>query len=67
MALANAIVTVPINPDFASLNLAQAVILFAYEWSKHSDLAVPPAKEAEDPAPMASWKGSSYIWRPHWS
>jgi tRNA/rRNA methyltransferase len=51
VALANAIVTVPINPDFASLNLAQAVILFAYEWSKHSDLAIPPAKEAEDTAP----------------
>src|SRR5688500_7657251 len=37
VALANAIVTVPINPEFASLNLAQAVILLAYEWSKHSD------------------------------
>jgi len=30
VALANAIVTVPINPDFGSLNLAQAVILLAY-------------------------------------
>ena len=35
VALAHAIVTVPINPAFASLNLAQAVILLAYEWSKH--------------------------------
>ena len=34
VALANAIVTVPINPEFGSLNLAQAVILLAYEWSK---------------------------------
>ncbi|MBW8783867.1 MAG: GIY-YIG nuclease family protein, partial [Novosphingobium sp.] len=34
VALARAIVTVPINPAFASLNLAQAVILCAYEWSK---------------------------------
>ena len=42
VALANAIVTVPINPDFGSLNLAQAVILLAYEWSKTGDLAVPP-------------------------
>src|SRR5690606_6986548 len=33
VALARAIVTVPINPDFGSLNLAQAVILCAYEWS----------------------------------
>jgi len=50
VALANAIVTVPINPDFASLNLAQAVILLAYEWSKRSELAVPPARELEPPA-----------------
>jgi tRNA/rRNA methyltransferase len=47
VALADAIVTVPINPDFASLNLAQAVILLAYEWSRHTSLAQPPAKELE--------------------
>jgi tRNA/rRNA methyltransferase len=50
VALANAIVTVPINPEFASLNLAQAVILLAYEWSKQGSLAVPPAKELEPAA-----------------
>lgn len=50
VALANMIVTVPINPDFGSLNLAQAVILLAYEWSKTSALAVPPAKELEPAA-----------------
>ena len=53
VALANAVVTVPINPEFGSLNLAQAVVLLAYEWSKHSDLAVPPAKVAETPASQA--------------
>jgi tRNA/rRNA methyltransferase len=41
VAIAGKIVTVPVNPDFTSLNLAQAVILIAYEWSKHEDLAVP--------------------------
>ena len=51
VALANAIVTVPINPSFGSLNLAQAVILLAYEWSKRSALAQPTAKEPEPPAP----------------
>jgi len=50
VALANAIVTVPINPEFGSLNLAQAVILLAYEWSKHSALAQPTAKDVEPPA-----------------
>lgn len=57
VALANAIVTVPINPDFGSLNLAQAVILLAYEWSKTADLAVPPAKELEAPAPHGEVEG----------
>jgi tRNA/rRNA methyltransferase len=34
VALADRIVTFPINPAFASLNLAQAVALLAYEWFK---------------------------------
>ena len=57
VALANAIVTVPINPEFASLNLAQAVILLAYEWSKRSALAQPPAKDLEAPAPHRELDG----------
>lgn len=32
VALANEIVTLPVNPDFASLNIAQAVLVCAYEW-----------------------------------
>ncbi len=31
---ANAIVSVPTNPDFASLNLAQCVLLMGYEWMR---------------------------------
>ncbi|MFN4204427.1 MAG: RNA methyltransferase [Tabrizicola sp.] len=31
---ANAIVTVPVNPDFPSLNLAQCVLLMGYEWQR---------------------------------
>src|SRR5213080_4726564 len=34
VALANRIVTFPVNPGFASLNLAQAVAIVAYEWFK---------------------------------
>jgi tRNA/rRNA methyltransferase len=34
VALADAIVTLPVNPAFASLNLAQAVVIVAYEWFK---------------------------------
>jgi tRNA/rRNA methyltransferase len=57
VALANAIVTVPINPEFASLNLAQAVILLAYEWSKRAELAQPTAKGLEPPAPHGEIEG----------
>ena len=36
VALANRIVTFPVNPGFASLNLAQAVLLVGYEWFKRA-------------------------------
>ncbi|HET7604948.1 MAG TPA: RNA methyltransferase [Sphingomicrobium sp.] len=57
VALANAIVTVPINPEFGSLNLAQAVILLAYEWSRRAGLAQPPVKALEALAPHAEVEG----------
>ena len=57
VALARTIVTVPINPQFGSLNLAQAVILVAYEWSKHQSLESPPATELDPPAPQEEWEG----------
>ncbi|VAV98408.1 tRNA (cytidine(32)/uridine(32)-2'-O)-methyltransferase [hydrothermal vent metagenome] len=52
--LARKIITVPINPDFGSLNLAQAVILVAYELSKLGDGTVQPTieKQASRPAPQ---------------
>jgi tRNA/rRNA methyltransferase len=34
VALADHIITLPVNPAFASLNLAQAVVIIAYEWFK---------------------------------
>lgn len=49
VAIAGKIVTVPVNPDFRSLNLAQAVILLAYEWSKLEALAVPTEGEPAEP------------------
>jgi tRNA/rRNA methyltransferase len=52
VALARTILTVPVNPAFGSLNLAQAVILAAYEWSKGEALAQPPAIDLEPPAPQ---------------
>lgn len=34
VAVANAIITLPVNPEFPSLNLAQCVLLLAYEWRR---------------------------------
>lgn len=36
VANADALVMAPVNPNFASLNLAQAVLLLSYEWMKQS-------------------------------
>lgn len=41
VARANAIVTVPVNPDFPSLNVAQAVLLVGYEWIRQSAVQPP--------------------------
>lgn len=57
VALARAILTVPINPAFGSLNLAQAVILCAYEWSKGVGLVQPTQEELLPPAPQAELEG----------
>lgn len=57
VALARAIVTVPINPAFGSLNLAQAVILCAYEWSKTRPLVQPTSENLLPPAPQAELEG----------
>ncbi len=42
---ANAIVTVPVNPLFASLNLAQAVLLMSYEWGRQATDTPPEVME----------------------
>jgi tRNA/rRNA methyltransferase len=57
VALARAILTVPINPEFASLNLAQAVILCAYEWSKQVGLEQPTVEDLLPPAPQDELDG----------
>ena len=57
VAIARSIVTVPINPEFGSLNLAQAVILVAYEWSKGVALAQPTDTELPQPAPQEELDG----------
>ena len=78
VALADRIVTLPVNPAFASLNLAQAVMIIAYEWFKlATGGALPFAMPVEVAAGgqaaaagllrharAASWKRSSFSARP---
>jgi tRNA/rRNA methyltransferase len=47
VALANRIVTFPVNPAFASLNLAQAVLLMGYEWFKLATANALPYAQTE--------------------
>ena len=45
LVLANVIVTVPVNPDFFSLNLAQCVLLLGYEWRRQTEVVVAEVME----------------------
>lgn len=45
IARANAIVSVPVNPEFPSLNLAQCVLLVGYEWQRQTAGGVPEQME----------------------
>lgn len=55
VGLANKIVTFPVNPAFASLNIAQAVLLMSYEWMQsvraHDALETDVGFEAREFAP----------------
>lgn len=51
VALADEIVTFPVNPAFASLNIAQAVLLMSYEWMRSSLSENETAFSAPDTTP----------------
>ncbi len=55
---ADALVSIPVNPGFPSLNLAQAVLLIGYEWAR-ADGRTPPASDLdlEGPAAKADFDG----------
>ena len=52
VALADAVVTLPVEAAFASLNIAQAVLVLAYEWRRQSDAGaeLPFGSGVEPPA-----------------
>ena len=50
VALADEIITFPVNPAYASLNLSQAVLLMSYEWFKTSNPDLPILEPSSCPA-----------------
>ncbi|HIJ63394.1 MAG TPA: RNA methyltransferase [Rhodospirillaceae bacterium] len=52
VSLADVVITVPLNPDYCSLNLAQSVLLVGYEWFQAGDPAEPRAM-TKGAAPVA--------------
>jgi len=58
IALCQGVITIPVDPRFASLNLAQAVALCAYEWRMTQTTAPPPKfRPAAPPADQAALHG----------
>ncbi len=53
IAIAQAVIEVPLNPQFCSLNLAQAVLLIGYEWFSAGEQPTPPTA-SERPSPPAT-------------
>ena len=61
VALANRIITFPVNPGFASLNLAQAVLLVGYEWFKHSTGGTLPFAMPEHSKPASQHQMQAFF------
>ena len=55
VSLADAIVTIPVNPGFRSLNISQSVLLLAYEWWVAADESSRENTSLRDPEPMAEF------------
>ncbi len=54
VAIADAIVTFPVSASYGSLNLAQAVLLMAYEWRQAAERSGGPVVSSERPGPPAT-------------
>jgi tRNA/rRNA methyltransferase len=61
VAMADAIVTLPVNPAFASLNLAQAVVIVAYEWFKRAGGGDLPFSQSEKSPPAVKQQLQAFL------
>jgi tRNA/rRNA methyltransferase len=62
VGLANRIITFPVNPGFASLNLAQAVLLIGYEWFKLSTAGALPFAMPERSEPASQHQMQAFFY-----
>lgn len=63
VALANAVITAPLNHEFTSLNLAQAVLLTAYAWYEKGDDTSGYALRTGDSEPVSAEKLNEFLER----
>lgn len=63
IAQADALITIPLNPEFCSLNLAQGVLLCAYEWSKSQYSAPEKFLPTGDSTPVSHEEFDGYLSR----
>ena len=61
VAIANRIITFPVNPGFASLNLAQAVLLMGYEWFKLATAGALPFAMPERSEPASQHQMDAFF------
>ena len=61
VGLSNRIITFPVNPGFASLNLAQAVLLVGYEWFKLSTAGALPFAMPERSEPASQYQMQAFF------
>ena len=61
VGLSNRIITFPVNPGFASLNLAQAVLLVGYEWFKLSTAGALPFEMPERSEPASQYQMQAFF------
>jgi tRNA/rRNA methyltransferase len=61
VAIANRIITYPVNPGFASLNLAQAVLLVGYEWFKLATAGALPFAMPEHSEPASQHQMQAFF------
>ena len=56
-AMADLLISIPVNPAFASLNLAQAACILSYAWSKTPDVVLASRTHERTPAQRVELEG----------